>query len=118
MGQCGGPLIRRMQGIEVSETNLNKARPPPRAYIGLLIAVFLIAVLFVRQSWVGSASLNDPRAVRRAVTPRGELSQGEKSTIGLFRQAYPSVVHLTAITVQRDLFTLNLITIQQVTCSA
>jgi S1-C subfamily serine protease len=111
------PLIRRMQGIEVSETNLNKARPPPRAYLGLLIAVFLIAVLFVRQSWVGSASLNDPRAVPRAVTPRGELSQGEKSTIGLFRQASPSVVHITAITVQRDLFTLNVIQIPEGTGS-
>ena len=117
MGQCGAPLIRRMQGIEVSETNLNKARPPPRGYIGLLIAVFLIAVLFVRQSWVGSASLNDPRAVPRAVTPRGELSQGEKSTIGLFRQASPSVVHITAITVQRDLFTLNVIQIPEGTGS-
>jgi S1-C subfamily serine protease len=101
----------------VSETDLNKARPPPRAYIGLLIAVFLIAVLFVRQSWVGSASLNDPRAVPRAVTPRGELSQGEKSTIGLFRQASPSVVHITAITVQRDLFTLNVIQIPEGTGS-
>ena len=101
----------------MSETNLNKARPPPRAYIGLLIAVFLIAVLFVRQSWVGSASLNDPRAVPRAVTPRGELSQGEKSTIGLFRQASPSVVHITAITVQRDLFTLNVIQIPEGTGS-
>jgi len=117
MGQCGAPSIRRMQGIEVSETNLNKARPPPRGYIGLLIAVFLIAVLFVRQSWVGSASLNDPRAVPRAVTPRGELSQGEKSTIGLFRQASPSVVHITAITVQRDLFTLNVIQIPEGTGS-
>src|SRR5439155_618501 len=117
MGQCGAPSIRRMQGIEVSETNLNKARPPPRGYIGLPIAVFLIAVLFVRQSWVGSASLNDPRAVPRAVTPRGELSQGEKSTIGLFRQASPSVVHITAITVQRDLFTLNVIQIPEGTGS-
>ena len=117
MGQCGASSIRRMQGIEVSETNLNKARPPPRGYIGLLIAVFLIAVLFVRQSWVGSASLNDPRAVPRAVTPRGELSQGEKSTIGLFRQASPSVVHITAITVQRDLFTLNVIQIPEGTGS-
>ena len=117
MGQCGAPLIRRMQGIEVSETNLNKARPPPRAYIGLLIAVFLIAVLFVRQSWVGSASLNDPRAVPRAVTPRGELSQGEKSTIRLFQQASPSVVHITAITVQRDLFILNVIQIPEGTGS-
>jgi S1-C subfamily serine protease len=106
-----------MHGIEVSETNLNKARPAAQVYVGLLIAVFLIAVLFLRQSWVGSASLNDPRAAPRAVTPRGDLSQGEKSTIGLFRQASPSVVHITAITVQRDLFTLNVIQIPEGTGS-
>jgi S1-C subfamily serine protease len=32
----------------------------------------------------------------------------EKSTIALFRQASPSVVNITSIAVQRDLFTLNL----------
>jgi S1-C subfamily serine protease len=31
----------------------------------------------------------------------------QKSTIGLFKQASPAVVNITAIGVQRDLFTLN-----------
>jgi S1-C subfamily serine protease len=83
----------------------------------MLITTCSLAVLFIQQSWVGSASLNDPRAVRRSVTPRGDLSQAEKSTIGLFRQASPSVVHITAITVQRDLFTLNLYQIPEGTGS-
>lgn len=74
-------------------------------------------VLVARQSWVGSASLNDPRAAPRAVAPRGELSQGEKATIALFRQASPSVVHITTISVQRDLFTLNLYQIPEGTGS-
>jgi S1-C subfamily serine protease len=85
----------------------------------LWLAFVLSAGLFLvaRQSWVGSASLNDPRAAPRAVAPRGELSQGEKATIALFRQASPSVVHITTILVQRDLFTLNLYQIPEGTGS-
>ena len=78
---------------------------------------FLLAFGFVKQSWVDGASLNDPRATSRAVVPRGELASGEKSTIALFRQASPSVVHITAIAVQRDLFTLNLYQIPEGTGS-
>jgi S1-C subfamily serine protease len=100
------------------------AKPNPKArrrraliYIGMLIALSSLAALFVKQPWVGSASLNDPRAAPRPVASRGDLSLGEKSTIGLFRQASPSVVHITAITVQRDLFTLNLYQIPEGTGS-
>jgi S1-C subfamily serine protease len=71
----------------------------------------------VRQSWLGSASLNDPRAGPRNIAARGELSAGEKSTIAVFREASPSVVHITAIAVQRDLFTLNLYQIPEGTGS-
>jgi S1-C subfamily serine protease len=80
-------------------------------------ALLLLVFLFVKQSWVDSASLNDPRATTRAVAPRGELAPGEKSTIALFRQASPSVLHITAISVQRDLFTLNLYQIPEGTGS-
>ena len=80
-------------------------------------ALFLLVFVFVKQSWVDSASLNDPRATTRAVAPRGDLAPGEKSTIALFRQASPSVLHITAISVQRDLFTLNLYQIPEGTGS-
>ena len=80
-------------------------------------ALFLLVFVFVKQSWVDSASLNDPRATTRAVSPRGDLAPGEKSTIALFRQASPSVLHITAISVQRDLFTLNLYQIPEGTGS-
>jgi S1-C subfamily serine protease len=66
---------------------------------------------------VGSASLNDPRAMPRVVASRGELFADEKSTINLFKQASPSVVHITAITVQRDFFSLNLYQIPEGTGS-
>ena len=80
-------------------------------------ALFLLVFVFVKQSWVDSASLNDPRAAARAVAPRGDLAPAEKATIGLFRQAAPSVLHITAISVQRDLFTLNLYQIPEGTGS-
>jgi S1-C subfamily serine protease len=61
--------------------------------------------------------LNDPRAAPRTVTARGELFSDERSTINLFRQASPSVVNITTIGVERDLFTLNLYQIPQGTGS-
>jgi S1-C subfamily serine protease len=77
-------------------------------YLGAVVALSLLGILLARQSWVGGASLTDPRATPRAVSPRGEFSPDEKSTIALFRQASPAVVNITAIGVQQDLFTLNL----------
>ena len=85
--------------------------------VGLLSVACLLAVLFAKQTWLGSASLNDPRAAPRTVTARGELFSDERSTINLFRQASPGVVNITAIGVERDLFTLNLYQIPQGTGS-
>jgi len=85
--------------------------------ITAIAAFAALALLFLKDSWVGSAPLYDPRATPRAVAPRGELFGGEKATIALFRQASPAVVNITAIGVQRDLFTLNLYQIPQGTGS-
>src|SRR3970282_626148 len=87
------------------------------AYVTVVAAFAALAVLFFKDSWVGGAALNDSRAAPRAVTARGELFSDEKSTIALFRQASPAVVNITAIGVQRDLFTLNLYQIPQGTGS-
>jgi S1-C subfamily serine protease len=76
-------------------------------YVWAVVALAALTALFARQSWVGSAVLNERRATPRPVTARGELAPQEKSTVTLFRQASPSVVHITAIAVQRDLFTLK-----------
>ena len=88
-----------------------------KPYLWAACAVCALLFVATRQSGVDSASLNDPRAVPRPVSPRGDLSQNEKSIISLFRQASPSVVHITAISVQRDLFTLNLYQIPEGTGS-
>src|SRR5262249_42438409 len=86
-------------------------------YVWGCAALSALVFLIAKQTWVGSASLNDPRAAARSVAPRGELWSDEKSTITLFRQASPSVVNITAIGVERDLFTLNLYQIPQGTGS-
>lgn len=86
-------------------------------YLTLAVALSAASLFFFKGSWVRSASLFDPRAAPRPVSPRGELLSDEKSTINLFRQASPAVVNITAIGVERDLFTLNLYQIPQGTGS-
>jgi S1-C subfamily serine protease len=101
----------------MSNTDLSLARRSVWTYLTVVVVFAALGVVLLREAWVGGASLNDPRAVPRAVTSRGELSSDEKSTIALFRQASPAVVNITAIGVQRDFFTLNLYQIPQGTGS-
>jgi len=86
-------------------------------YLWAALALSLLGLLLARHSWVGGASLNDPRATPRAVSPRGEFLPEEKSIIALFRQASPAVVNITVIGIQQDLFTLNQYQIPQGTGS-
>jgi len=86
-------------------------------YAWAAAAFLTLAIVFVRQSWDGSAALHDPGAAPRAVASRADLGAEEKATIGLFRQASPSVVNITTIAVRRDLFTLNLYQIPEGTGS-
>jgi S1-C subfamily serine protease len=43
----------------------------------------------------------------RVVTPRGDLAEDEKSTIALFKQASPSVVHITTLVERRSRYSLD-----------
>ena len=99
------------------ENRVRGDRVSGRPLIWALIAFSSVTLLATQKSWIISATLNDPKAAPRAVSPRGELWPDEKSTIGLFKQASPAVVNITAIGVQRDLFTLNLYQIPQGTGS-
>jgi S1-C subfamily serine protease len=49
----------------------------------------------------------------RAVSPRGALAADELAHVELFRKASPSVVHITSLGVQRELFGLNLQEVQR-----
>ena len=55
---------------------------------------------------VESRTTSEP-APPRAVTPRSPLTPDEQAHIDLFRRASPSVVHITTLATQRDMFSMN-----------
>jgi S1-C subfamily serine protease len=48
-----------------------------------------------------------PAATPRAVTARGPLGADEQANIDLFKRVSPSVVHITTLETQRDMFSMN-----------
>jgi S1-C subfamily serine protease len=50
---------------------------------------------------------NKAAAQPRAVTPRGPLDADERNHIDVFKRVSPSVVNITSLALQRDLFSLN-----------
>jgi S1-C subfamily serine protease len=52
-----------------------------------------------------------PDVPPRTVAPRGALGPDEQANIELFKRTSPSVVHITSLSAQRDLFSMN---VQQV----
>ena len=67
-------------------------------------------VFMVAWSWFRSGSrgpLTNPDYEARAVAPRGDLSESERLTIDVFREASPSVVFIISTDVARDWLTLN-----------
>lgn len=68
------------------------------------MALTLAAALLVA-CWPHDASgRGDAPAQPRAVTPRGPLDADELNHIGVFKRVSPSVVHITTLQAQRDLF--------------
>jgi S1-C subfamily serine protease len=84
-----------------------------------MVLLVLAAVLAWRvwSPWSSPSTGIDPAAVPRVVTPRGDLAEDEQSTIALFKQVSPSVVHITTLAVRQDFFTLDLWQIPQGTGS-
>ncbi len=78
---------------------------------------FAITALLAAALGTGAALLattrveSRPDATPRAVAPRSPLAADELAHVELFKRASPSVVHITSLGVQRDLFSLN---VQQV----
>ena len=61
--------------------------------------------------WHAGPTTSRTEASPRAVTPRGPLAADELANIDVFRRASPSVVNITNIALQRDMFSMN---VQQV----
>ncbi len=90
------------------------SRPPLRPLaraLGLAAALLAAAVAGLAPPTAAQARTDAPQAAPRAVTPRGPLTAEEQAHIELFRRSSPSVVHITALGLQRDMFSMN---VQQV----
>jgi len=96
--------------------------PQRRLPVGFRPFLYLLAVvmvgLVVRQIYfTGPPDRFDPDAEPRAITPRGNLAEDEQSTIELFRQASPSVVHITNLERARHRLTMRIMDIPKGTGS-
>ncbi|WP_084267313.1 S1C family serine protease [Azohydromonas lata] len=56
---------------------------------------------------VARAQKERPQALPRPITPRGPLDADERNHIDVFKRVSPSVVNITSLALQRDMFSLN-----------
>jgi S1-C subfamily serine protease len=84
------------------------------AVLAVLVLFAGVGIWVVFHLW---GSSRRPVVAPRPVAARGDLAADEASTVSLFEQASPSVVHLTNLGVRRDLFGLNILEIPQGTGS-
>src|SRR5687768_728372 len=133
MSQPSGLFIRQevlmLMGPAVyppaRESTSSYSRGPSRstrwmAVLLLLVAGALVYTVVRGRGDGGGAPAGSATAVvaePRAITPRGDLSSDEQSTIELFKRTSPSVVHVTSVDVRRGRLSLNMFEIPQGTGS-
>lgn len=83
-------------------------RSPLRGNNPLTLFLIVVAALYLLFHTLNpEGSRLDPDAQPKPVTARGDLADDEKNTIAVFREVSPSVVYITTIELQRNIFTLN-----------
>ncbi len=84
----------------------------PQRSLGRMVIAVLLGVLcgVVLLRFLGYFG---PPPEPRAITPRGDLMETEKTTIELFEKAAPSVVNITNVALRRDRWRLNVMEIPQ-----
>ena len=70
----------------------------------LPVVLALLALAGVAVFLAAPTVLSRTEAVPRAVAPRGPLAADEVANIDVFKKTSPSVVHITSLGVQRDMF--------------
>jgi S1-C subfamily serine protease len=87
------------------------ARRPSSSLVPLLVTVGVVALLvggflLVRSWWQGRESAK-VFVQPEPITPRGDLTQLEKTNIQIYKDARPSVVHITTSVLQAGPYNLN-----------
>ena len=76
---------------------------PARLALAVLVGLVFGYLLFSYiNNWTGQPALEP-----RAVTPRGDLADIEKTNIAIFKESSPSVAYITTLGRQLDLWTLD-----------
>jgi S1-C subfamily serine protease len=95
------------------------ARPPYSgpssrySLLGPVLTVLVLCALVVGGIWAFRAYREHQSAEQsrfaqpRAVTPRGDLMELEKATIAIYKQAKPSVVHITSLALHQQVGEMN-----------
>jgi S1-C subfamily serine protease len=88
---------------------------PSRRLLWLVLLLGVLAGVILYRELVSFQALRSLEP--RAITPRGDLSDVEKTTIELFQQVSPSVVYITTVAVRSGWLGLNVTEIPQGTGS-
>lgn len=83
---------------------VRRTDPDRRLFWLVVILAGLAGGLLFRQL---SQTFFAPTGEPRAITPRGDLAEAEKTTIAIFKEISPSVVYITTIAVQQSRFGFN-----------
>ena len=98
-----------MDRSEYSHRHEGQPRSPVSGVAGwvMLGLLLIIAVLAWRLILPTGGPLHDPDAEPRPVAERSPLGSEEASRIALYKEASPSVVHVTSLTLRQDVYDLN-----------
>jgi S1-C subfamily serine protease len=99
----------------ITTMNSDASPQPPtvssRSVLTLMAVLTVLVFVLLWRGWPWRGLGIDENAQPRAVTARGELAADEKSTIEIFRQASPSVVHVNTSALVRNAMTLDILNI-------
>src|SRR5947209_542258 len=89
-------------------TSSAPSRSPPSWWPFWPLWLWWSASWVVWRDWARRGAVTNPNAAPRPVTARGDLAEGEKANIKIYKEVSPSVVHVTSLElVQGGLFNLN-----------
>jgi S1-C subfamily serine protease len=76
----------------------------------LVLCSLLLLGMFLWQEYKihREAEARNFYGVPREITPRGELSDVEKTNIAIYKKAKPSVVHITSMALERDFWSMDI----------